>query len=84
MVPYGKTCYVYKIDSSCYLPSTDKYDLHRHCSINGKYPWFSEGSESHMAHIVQDGITFCTSFPNPFESTVLFVASKTVLSKKDF
>ena len=33
MVPYGKTRYSYKIDSSSYLPSTDKYELRRHYSL---------------------------------------------------
>ena len=34
MVPFDETRYSYKIDSSCYLPSTDKYDLRCHYSIN--------------------------------------------------
>ena len=63
MVPYGKKCYSYKIDSSCFLPSTDKYDLPLHYSINGVHSWFSEEKEF-MADIVQDGITFRTPFPN--------------------
>ena len=32
-VPYGETRYSYKIEGSCYLPSTDKYDLRRHYSL---------------------------------------------------
>ena len=30
VVPYGETRYSYKIDSSYYLPYTDKYDFRRH------------------------------------------------------
>ena len=44
---------------------TDKYNLHRHYYlINGVYSWFLEGKEFLMVHIVQDGITFRTSFPH--------------------
>ena len=64
VVSYGETRHSYKIDSSCYLPTTDKHNLHRHHSINGVYTWFSEGKEFHMAQRVQDGITFPTPFPN--------------------
>ena len=64
VVPYGKTCYSYIIDSSCFLPSTEEYDVHHHYSINGVCSWLSEGKEFVMAHIVQDSITFCTPFPN--------------------
>ena len=64
MVPYGKICCSYEIGSSCFLSSTDKYDLRRHYSINGVYSRFLEEEEFVMAHIVQDGITFCTAFPN--------------------
>ena len=33
MVPYGEKCYSYRIDSSFYLPSTDKYNLYCHYSL---------------------------------------------------
>ena len=34
-------------------------------SINGEYSWFSQGKKFPIAHIVQDGITFCSPFPDP-------------------
>ena len=66
MVPYGETHFSYKIHSSCYLPSIDKYDLcHYYApSINGVYFWFSERKKFLMVHIVQGSTTFYTPFPN--------------------
>ena len=66
MVPYGETHHSYKIHSSCYMPSIDKYDLYCYyvLSINGVCSWFSQGKEFLMVHIVQDSTTFHTPYPN--------------------
>ena len=59
-VPCAKKVTVIKLTAFYWQVNTSLSLLY----ISGVYSWFSEEKECFMAHIVQDGITFRTLFPN--------------------